>query len=163
MKSTSLATAIFRTHRLHSLMAPGNLSNPANPSSLQATRQLVARGAGGRGEALRSAPTPQGVKGVPLAAACFWSCLVLRFLKVSGVRPCRRPLPKLNPKLTKNRIRKKFRILTKNGLPKGPSKSQKSDKICKIGASNTFRELFRPLSFQKWFPSRLQGPPEPQK
>ena len=65
MKSASIATATFRTHRLHSLMAPGNLSNPANPanpSSLQITSQLVARGAGGRGEALRSALTPQGYR-----------------------------------------------------------------------------------------------------
>ena len=53
MKSASIATATLRTHRLHSLMAPGNLSNPANPSSLQITSRLVARGAGGRGEALR--------------------------------------------------------------------------------------------------------------
>ena len=53
MKLTSIATATLRTHRLRSLMAPGNLSNPANPSSLQITSQLVARGAGGRGEALR--------------------------------------------------------------------------------------------------------------
>ena len=31
---------------------------------LQITNLLLGRGAGGRGEALRSAPTPQGVKGV---------------------------------------------------------------------------------------------------
>ena len=36
-----------------------------NPFSLQISSQLVTIGAGGRGEALRSAPTPQGVKGVP--------------------------------------------------------------------------------------------------
>ena len=76
MKLTSTATATLRTHRLHSLMAPGNLSNPANPSSLQITSQLVARGAGGRGEALRSAPTPQGVKGVPIP--------LMQFLRFSG-------------------------------------------------------------------------------
>ena len=52
MKLTSIATATLKTHRLRRLMAPGNLSNPANPSSLQITSQLVARGAGGRGEAL---------------------------------------------------------------------------------------------------------------
>ena len=39
---------------------PGNLSNPANPFSLQISSQLVTRGAGGRGEALGSAHTPQG-------------------------------------------------------------------------------------------------------
>ena len=38
-------------------------SIPANPCSQQIRSQLVARGAGGRGEALRSAPTPQGVTG----------------------------------------------------------------------------------------------------
>ena len=32
---------------------PGNPSNPANPFSLQISSQLVTRGAGGRGEALR--------------------------------------------------------------------------------------------------------------
>ena len=52
MKPKSIATATLRTHRLHSLMAPGNISNPAIFSSLQITSQLVARGAGGRGEAL---------------------------------------------------------------------------------------------------------------
>ena len=62
----------------------------------------------------------------------------------------------------KNRIRKKFRILTQNGLPTGPSKSQKSHKIRKMGASNAFRELLRPLSVQKRFSSRLLTPPEPQ-
>ena len=66
MKSVSIATATLRTHRLHSLMAPGNLSNPANPPSLQITSQLVARGAGGRGEALRQIrPHPAGVQSVP--------------------------------------------------------------------------------------------------
>ena len=32
---------------------PGDPSNPANPFSLQISSQLVTRGAGGRGEALR--------------------------------------------------------------------------------------------------------------
>ena len=59
MKLISIATATLRTDRLRSLMAPGNLSNPANPSSLQITNRLVARGAGGRGEALRSAAPRQ--------------------------------------------------------------------------------------------------------
>ena len=82
-----------------------------------------------------------------------------RFLRLRGVRPCRRPLPKVTPKVIKNRIKKKSRILTPNGLPKGPSKSQKSHQICKMAPSNTFRELFWPLPFQKGFPSPLQGPP----
>ena len=63
MKSTSIVTATLRTHRLHSLMAPGNNSNPANPSILQITSQLVARGAGGRGEALRIRRTSSEVAG----------------------------------------------------------------------------------------------------
>ena len=136
---------------------PASLSNPANPSSLQITNLLLARGAGGRGAALRSAPTPQGVKGVPIPLMQFLN--FLRFLSLRGVRPFRRPLQKVTPKLIKNRIKKKSRILTENGLPKGPSKSQKSHKICKMAPSNTFRELFWPLSFQKGFPSPLQGPP----
>ena len=108
-----------------------------------------------------SAPTPQGVTGrvEPLA-----SVRSFRFLKTPrGSRPCRRPLQKVHQKVIKNQIRKFIRFLTPNGLPKGPSKSQISDKICKIGNSNTFRELFGLLSFQKWFPSRLQGPLESQK
>ena len=40
-----------------------NNANPADPFRFQMTNLLLARGAGGRGEALRSAPTPQGVKG----------------------------------------------------------------------------------------------------
>ena len=52
---------------------PGNPSNPANPFSLQISSQLVTRGAGGRGEALGSAPTPQGVKGVPIPQMQFLS------------------------------------------------------------------------------------------
>ena len=63
----------------------------------------------------------------------------------------------------KNPIRKKFRFLIPNGLPKGPSKSQKSHQICKMASSNRFRELFWTLPFQKWFPSPLQRPPEPHK
>ena len=39
---------------------PGSLANPTNPSSLQISGHLAARGAGGRGEALRSDPTLQG-------------------------------------------------------------------------------------------------------
>jgi hypothetical protein len=46
-----------------------NPANLSNPSSLQINSQLVAIGAGGRGEALRSAPTPSGVQGVSLALA----------------------------------------------------------------------------------------------
>jgi len=61
MKPTSTATATLRTHRLHSLMASGNLLNPANPLSLQITSQQVARGAGGRGEALRYIYTIYGL------------------------------------------------------------------------------------------------------
>ena len=37
-----------------------NLRNPADPSHLQISSQLGARGAGGRGGAFRFAPTPQG-------------------------------------------------------------------------------------------------------
>ena len=140
---------------------PGNPWNPANPFTLQISSQLVARGAGGRGEALRSAPTPQGVKGVPIPQMQFLN--FLRFFCLRGVRPFRRPLQKVTPKLIKNRIKKKSRILTENGLPKGPSKSQKSDQICKMGLSNALRDLLCSLSFEKRVPSRLQGPPEPQK
>ena len=53
-----------------------NPANLSNPSSLQINSQLVARGAGGRGEALGSAPTPQGVKGVPIP--------LMQFLRFSG-------------------------------------------------------------------------------
>ena len=138
--------------------------NPKDPFRLQTTSLLVTRGAGGRGEALRSAPTPQGYRACqcsldpgPVPVRFF------RFLRLRWVRPCRRPLQKVIQKVIKNPIRKLIRLLTPNGLPKGPSKFQKSVKICKMGFSNTFRELFWPLSFQKWFPSRLQGPPEFQK
>ena len=79
------------------------------------------------------------------------------------VRPCRRPLQKVTRKVIKNRIRKLIRFLTPNGFPKGPSKSQKSDKIWKMELSNVLWKLLCPLSFQKWFPSRLHRPPERQK
>ena len=124
---------------------PADPANPGSPFKLQITSLLVARGAGGRGEALRSAPTPQGVKGVPVARALALAPAGPQVLKAQGVRLCRRPLPFLPLNLIKNRIRKKFRILTPNGLPKGPSKSQKSDKVSRIGISNTFRELLGPL------------------
>ena len=141
---------------------PGNPSNPTNPCSQQVNSQLITRGAGGRGEALRSAPTPKGYRACQEGfSPTVDFCLILRFWRFREVRPCRRPLPKLNQKVIKNRIRKKFRILSQNGLPKGPSKSQKSDQICKMGLPNALRELVCPLSFQKWFPSRLQRPPEP--
>ena len=42
-----------------------NPANLSNPSSLQINSQLVARGAGGRGEALGIRPHPKGVQGVP--------------------------------------------------------------------------------------------------
>ena len=73
-----------------------NPANLSNPSSLQINSQPVAEGAGGRGEALESAPTPQGVKGVPIP--------LMQFLRSWGswgsgeVRPFRRPLPKSDPK-----------------------------------------------------------------
>ena len=72
--------------------------------------------------------------------------------------PAAGPYPKVHQKFIKNRIRKKLRFLIPNGLPKGPSKSQKSHQISKMAPSNTFGELLWPLSFQKGFPSRSQGP-----
>ena len=39
---------------------PADLSNPTSPVRLQITNLLVARGAGGKGEALRVTPTPRG-------------------------------------------------------------------------------------------------------
>ena len=80
-----------------------------------------------------------------------------------GSAPAAGPYPKVPVKVIKNRIKNLIRFLTPNGLPKGPSKSQKSDKICKLGPSNTFGEVFWPLSCQKGFPSHFQRPPEPQK
>ena len=43
----------IQTGRSFNPANPANLSNPANPSSQQITKLLFARGAGGRGEALR--------------------------------------------------------------------------------------------------------------
>ena len=138
-----------------------NPTNLSNPSSLQINSQLVARGAGGRGEALGSAPTPQGVKGV---LGPQFSSSVPEVLEAQGESaPAAGPYPKVHQKFIKNRIRKKLRFLIPNGLPKGPSKSQKSHQISKMAPSNSFGELLWPLSFQKGFPSRSQGPPEPQK
>ena len=53
---------------------PGNPSNPANPFSLQISSQLVTRGAGGRGEALRYPPPPpkEGGQGVPFPSGIFF-------------------------------------------------------------------------------------------
>ena len=60
--------------KIYSKQCSLNLNaNPANPFSLQISSQLVTRGAGGRGEALGSAPTPQGVKGVPIPQMQFLS------------------------------------------------------------------------------------------
>ena len=58
----------------------GNPSNPANPFRLQVSNRLFARGAGGRGKALRSGPTPQGYRACQEGFSPFCdSCLTLRF------------------------------------------------------------------------------------
>ena len=49
-----------KMHAIAEVSNDFNTANLSNPSSLQINSQLVAWGAGGRGEALVSAPTPQG-------------------------------------------------------------------------------------------------------
>ena len=53
MKSTCIATATLRTHRLHSLMAPGNLQILQILQACKSPVNWLPDGAGGRGEALR--------------------------------------------------------------------------------------------------------------
>ena len=90
----------------------------ANNSNL-----LVARGAGGRGEALKSAPTPQGVKGV--MAPLTRSCLIPQVLKLREVRPCRRPLPKSSSKVHQKSNQEMDQIFDPKWPPKGTLKITK--------------------------------------
>ena len=57
---SNLLGKIFLIAELSTAFNSVNLRNPADPSNLQISSQLVARGAGGRGGAFRSAHTPQG-------------------------------------------------------------------------------------------------------
>ena len=104
---------------------PGNkLFYSCQSFSLQISRPLVTRGAGGRGEALRSAPTPQGVKGVPIPLMQFLN--FLRFLRLRGVRPLPPAPPKSDPKIDQKSNQKKVQ----NFDPEWPSKG--TLKISKI-------------------------------
>ena len=128
---------------------------------LQIVRQLIAGGAGGRGEALGSAPTPQGVKGVLgpqmqfLSSWGSWGS--------GGVRPCRRPLPKSSPKVHKKSSQKKVQNFDPKWPPKG---TLKISKISPNLQNGTLKHLSRALLaafIAGRVPSRPQGPPEPQK
>ena len=111
-----------------------------------------------QGRSLKNPPPPRRVWRACQFHRC--SSSVPEVLEAQGESaPAAGPYPKVHQKFIKNRVRKKFRISTENGLPQGPSKSQKSHKICKMAPSSPFRELFWPLPFQKGFPSPLQGPP----
>ena len=100
-------------------------------------RQLIAGGAGGRGEALGSAPTPQGVKGVPIPLMQFLN--FLRFLSLRGVRPLPPAPPKIDLKIDEKSNQKKVQIFDPKWPPKGTLK------ITKI-SPNLQNGIFKPLS-----------------
>ena len=117
-----------------------NPTNLSNPSSLQINSQLVARGAGGRGEALGSAPTPQGVKGVPIPQMQFLSSW--GSWGSGGVRPCRRPLPKSSPKVHKKSSQKKVQNFNRKWPPTG---TLEISKISQNLQNGTLKPLSRAL------------------
>ncbi len=74
-------------------------------------------------------------------------------------RPCRRPLPKLNPKSTKTRTSKKTRFLVENGAPRDPKKHEKSQKNGPRASQKPLGESFALRSPKKWFPRPAQDLP----
>ena len=106
-----------------------NPANLSNPSSLQITNQLVARGAGGRGEALRSAPTPQGYRACQGSFSSFPK--FLQTLQVSsdsegsGGPPLPPAPPKIEPKIDQKSNQKKHQIFDPKWPPKGTLKISK--------------------------------------
>ena len=116
-------------------MEPQGLQNDSfkyksDPFQQSASQQFpTSKGAGGRGEALRFAAPPKGEPGVLDYSAAFSAKSARGF--PDEVHPCRRPLPKLNQKVSKNRTWKKVAFLGPKGskmYPKGHPKSKKNDK-----------------------------------
>ena len=137
----------------------------ANAFSLQISKPLLIWGAGGRGEALRSAPTPQGYRACPER----FSALLQVPVWFSGPEGSGASAPSAGPPTFFPQIWSKIELikgsesLTPNWLPKELSKSKKSYQICKMATSNSFWELLWPLSLQKRFSSHPPGPPKPQQ
>ena len=84
---------------------------------------MLLGGAGGRGEALRSAPTPQGVKGVPIPLMQFLN--FLRFLSLRGVRPLPPAPPIFTSKFDQKSNQKKVQNFDLKWPPTGTLKISK--------------------------------------
>ena len=119
---------------------PASLSNPANPSSLQITNLLLARGAGGRGEALRIRPHPAGCEGRANSTDA-----VPQFpqvLESQGGPPLPPAPPKSDPKINQ----KSNQTKVQNFDPKWPSKGTlKNSKISPNLQNGTLKHLSRAL------------------
>ena len=103
-----------------------NTANLSNPSSLQINSQLVARGAGGRGEALESAPTPKGYRACQEGfSPTVGSCQVLQVLKAQGGPPLPPAPPKIEPKIDQKSNQKKVQNFDPKWPPKGTLKISK--------------------------------------
>ena len=94
-----------------------------NYAECETHESAVCQRAGGRVGALRSAPTPQGVKGV--SGALMQLLRFFRFLRLRGVRLCRRPLPKSDPKSDQKSNQKKVQNFDPKWPPKGTLKISK--------------------------------------
>ena len=123
-----------------------NPTNLSNPSSLQINSQPVARGAGGRGEALGSAPTPQGVKGVSNPQVQFLRNF--RFLRLRGGPPLPPAPPKIEPKFDQKSNPKKVQIFDPKWPPKGTLKISKMSPNLQNGTLKPFSRalLAAPIS-----------------
>ena len=94
-----------------------------NAFSLQISRTLITKGAGGRGEALRSAPTPQGVTGRVKDLGQVRSFQVLEDLQ--GVPPLPPAPPKSSSKSDQKSNQKIYQIFDPKWPPKGTLKISK--------------------------------------
>ena len=102
--------------------SPSNLESPSNPPVLPVLR--IAKGAGGRGEALRFAAPPKGEPGVLDYSACPVGRIAPRGYP-DEVRPCRRPRPITYTTETLFSDLIFERLFGPTGCPKGPQGSPK--------------------------------------
>jgi hypothetical protein len=138
-----------------------NPANLSNPSSLQINSQLVAIGAGGRGEALISAPTPSGVQGVSLALAVIWFLSDSQVLKAQGGPPLPpAPPQKFTKKWSKIESKKTSDFWPQMASQRDPQNLKNLTKSAKWQPRTPFESSFGRFHFRKGFqvaPKDLQN------
>ena len=88
---------------------------------------------------------------------------ILQILKLEGPRPCRRPLPKTNPKSSKSRTLKKHANNYPKVLPKGPQSHPNGSPNSQNSAKSAFQTQATKTCAQSALREASQDPPLPQK